>query len=375
MSHQTQTYYVPGASPSAQSYAKFLHDTSNIYPILRNLESELPKYNRTCRVRLIDVPPSRENGHEFKTPQELNDHLAQQQLIPPAPRCRVYVVENLNLEYISVVGYHLNLDPTVFAKQVGAPNRNPKGRPNVTSKLFHRRDPQRSFTLPYGELRHFAEHIGGRRLTDDRAGRRMATSERFHGQDEFCNLGLIKRCISFWCKENPHTYCWDGTNYSPLLRILIFTALIPVDPEVKECREGNANDGSLYEIRRLENEVYGSGYVDFPPCPEALDDVAWRKPWPPQTSPYDALSYYLGKQWVPDLEVPIPDIPAAIVKRYVLSHMIALVEYLKSVVASLEYDLRRIPGHIGDVDFTIGRASSLELSTIRVLWIYGRCSR
>ena len=217
MSHQNQTYYVPSASQSAQSYSKLLRDMSKRYSILTNLESELPKYNRTCRVRMIDVPPSQENAYEFKTPQELNDHLGQQELIPPAPRCRVYVIENLNLDYITVFGHHFKVDPTLFARQVGTPNggnRNPNGTPN----LFHHRDRQRSFTLPYGELRYFTEHVGGRRLTDNRAGRRIATSERYHRQDEFCNVGLVKRNISFWCRQSPPKDCWDGMCSPPPIK-------------------------------------------------------------------------------------------------------------------------------------------------------------
>ena len=115
---------------------------------------------------------------------------------------------------------------------------------------------------------------------------------------------------------------------------------------MKECREGH---GSLFEIRNLENEPYSPGYV---PWPDALDSTS-REAWPPHTGPYDDVSYCLGTEWVPYPQAATPDIPELIVKRLVLSHMMALADYLKSVIANLEYSLRRIPGHIGDIDFTI----------------------
>jgi len=214
LARRNQTYSPPGGvSPNAQSYAKMLHDLSKRYPFLVNLEKELSKYKRACRIRMINIPPSPDNGHEFKTPQELNEYLGQLQVsIPPDPRCRVFVVENLTLEYISVFGHHFNIDPTIFAKQVGtSKGANGSLNWNTSPKLFGQRDTQRSFTLPYIELREFAQHIGGRRLTDNRAGRRIATSEIYYRTENFCHTGLVKHLISCWCKESTHKNCWDGT--------------------------------------------------------------------------------------------------------------------------------------------------------------------
>lgn len=80
MSHQGSPHHVPDISRTAQSYAIFLRDMHARYPNLINLTRELerPKYNRHCRVRLVDFPRSTETGHEFQSVQELHEHLGNQ---------------------------------------------------------------------------------------------------------------------------------------------------------------------------------------------------------------------------------------------------------------------------------------------------------
>jgi len=109
-------------SPEARSYATFLRTLRNRYPKLINLERELehPSHKRDCRVRLIDFPSSVESGREFHSPPELREHLEATKSLTSTQRCRIHVVENLSLEYITVLGTHFELDPTLFASQVQA---------------------------------------------------------------------------------------------------------------------------------------------------------------------------------------------------------------------------------------------------------------
>lgn len=211
MPHQTQTYHIPVTSPAAKSYAKFLRDMRARYPNLINLEHEFehPKYNRDCRVCMI-VVPSEDPGHEFNTPQQLHDHLGKPEPVPSKPLCRVYVVENLTLEYIAVFGHQFNVDPTVFASQIRTANWEGELEGNNTPKLLLCREPNCLFTLRYGEVRLFNEPIAGLRLTDNKAGRVITVTTTHIEMKNFHHVGVVRRCISFWCKENSNIGCWDG---------------------------------------------------------------------------------------------------------------------------------------------------------------------
>jgi len=206
MSYQSQ--YVPAVSPDAQSYARFLQKMGAKYPTLMNLEHELRKFDRHCRVRLIDFPRSPESC-EFHTLQELNEYLDKPEPGPLAPRCRVYVLENLTLEYIAIFGHHFNVDPTVFAEQAQRMNWADFPNENYTPKLHLRRDPNRSFTLRYSELRLFAESVAGLKLVDSSAGRVVTVTTRANHLSRFHRVGIVRRCISFWCTKIKKDG-WEG---------------------------------------------------------------------------------------------------------------------------------------------------------------------
>lgn len=210
MTHQSETHHVPNASPTGLSYRTFLQGLINSrYPNLINLERGLFKYKRNCRVRLIEIPRPGGIDHEFKSPEELCDHLGKPEPTPPAPRCRIYIVENLTLEYVAAFGFHLSVDPTVFASQIRTAAWEGQPDENNTPKLLFCKDPDQSFTIRYGELRLFNDHIAGLRLTDNKAGRRIATTNPVDDLFTFFHVGLVRRAISFWCQES-YPGCWDG---------------------------------------------------------------------------------------------------------------------------------------------------------------------
>jgi len=135
----------------------------------------------------------------------------------------------------------------------------------------------------------------------------------------------------------------------PGSRNLIFAALILLDPEVNEFLEGHDEAGSRFDVRNLPNEPYRTNCGDFAPWPDAVDGMAFGEPWPQHSNPYDVVSYHLGTPWVSEADTSVADIPALIVKGCVLSHMMALVEYMNSVIGDLQYRVRRIPCSIGDI--------------------------
>jgi len=218
MSHGTQTRDVPDASPNAEWYRKFLQDMRARYPSLVHLGRLLedpwynPKYpvNRKCRVRMIDLPHSEESGREFETIKDLNDHLKEVEAAPRSKRCRVYVVENLTLEYIAAFGYHFNVDPTVFARQVRTANWEDHPEQNNTPKLLLRSDPKHSFSLRYSELRLFKERVADLELLDCSAGRVITVTTSASHLYKFHHVGIVRRSISFWCKERPNNDGGEG---------------------------------------------------------------------------------------------------------------------------------------------------------------------
>ena len=204
-------------SPEARSYATFLRNLRDRFPKLINVEHELIEpapHKRDCRVRLIDLPPSAETGREFHSPPELREHFGATEVATPAQGCRIYVVENLSLEYITVLGNHFELDPTIFASQIQSQVWSEHPRNNNTAPLIQDRHPMESFTLRYTELRYFLEPIAGISLVDNKAGRKITSTIARDELKVFHHVGAIRRCISFWCRKRPGTHFWDGNTPS-----------------------------------------------------------------------------------------------------------------------------------------------------------------
>lgn len=211
MSHQNQAYNNPSLSDDVKSYKRVLRHMRQRYPSLINLEGDFPKYKGSCRVRMIEFPRAGEGDREFDSPQELRDHLGNLASTVTAPWYRVYVLENLNIEYIAVLGDHFNVDPTIFATQFRKANWEGNPEENNTPKLLLRMDPNRSFTLRYSELRLFNKSIAGKLLKDTITGRVLTTPNTAKYLEMFHKVGIVRRCVSFWCDESSNKGCWYGT--------------------------------------------------------------------------------------------------------------------------------------------------------------------
>jgi hypothetical protein len=108
----------------------------------------------------------------------------------------------------------------------------------------------------------------------------------------------------------------------------------------------------------LDNWPYQEGYIDFTSWSQALkEDIGLQKSGPSRKSAYDDVLYYLS-QWVVDSQAkPTPEVPAMIVKKLALSHTVALIEYIKSILSNVEDGIRR-SGHkiesFGWLESTLG---------------------
>ena len=129
------------------------------------------------------------------------------------PHQRIYVLENLTLSHIALFGTFFNIDPCVFASQIRTADWEEKPTENNTPKLLSCRNPSCSFYLRYNELRLFRDPVSAipQGLFDTHAGRRIIPTL---GHPLFANVGLVRRCAKFWCRETPKSG-WDGTFITP----------------------------------------------------------------------------------------------------------------------------------------------------------------
>lgn len=166
------------------------------------------RYKRTPgRCCVLEYRDTDVNPREFKSADEVRDYLSKSPATG-APQCRLFVLEDLELEYVEVLGHFLGVDPLVFAEQMNTWNY------CDVHSIAHRplpslTRPQKSFTTRYYELRTLPDHAKGldvlgcymtfavnRRLYQpwrDIDGPSIKSDRR---------VGFIRRCYSFWTSAN-----------------------------------------------------------------------------------------------------------------------------------------------------------------------------
>jgi len=203
-------------SADTQGYANYIRELSRSYPNLVNLEELLPQskakrlYRRECRITLMErTSPGGplEAPRSLDSPEVLRQHLERASHESSLDRQRIYLVENLSLPYIALLGSHFNIDPNVFATQIRSAHWEGKPTENNTPKLPSCREPAKWFTLRYNEVRMFTDDISSLKLVADNSARRVTSSKLYKAN--FAHVGVIRHCGSFWCRET-HGRGWDG---------------------------------------------------------------------------------------------------------------------------------------------------------------------
>ena len=128
-------------------------------------------------------------------------------------------MENLTLEYMEAFGSRLGVDPSVFATQIQSINWEAKDWENNTPKLLYSRNPAELFTLRYVELLRFDKEIAYEKYLRDASAGRQITATRHLGCP-FDNVGMVRRCASFWRQETKENG-WNGNLPLPLLEPLV----------------------------------------------------------------------------------------------------------------------------------------------------------
>jgi hypothetical protein len=159
----------------------------------------------------------------FKSPEDLKKYLEKNpaQSSRESKKRRLFILEDLELDYVDTLGYYLGVDPSVFSEQMNTWNFTDSGSvpcralPSVSS-------PAQSFTLRYYEIRTLADHKSVDTLMLQMT---FAINRRKYERWRDIDLpsagtkdkrhAFIRRCASFWTSQEPGTtdVGWDGKIY------------------------------------------------------------------------------------------------------------------------------------------------------------------
>ena|ERR1700761_2774270 len=224
-------------------YLQLLRSLEHAFPALRGFLEKIEnvdagrktvhkyyrdKYNRdpgrchglqfeTDRVSSIEGYP---NG--FTSPQALKQYL----LSHPAKssrennKCRLFILEDMEPDYVDALGHHLGVDPLVFCEQMNTWNFTDsksipyRGLPSLTR-------PKQSFTMRYYEIRTLGDPKSVDLLNfqmtfavNRRKYERWRDMDLSPDGSSDSRNAFIRRCTSFWTSQgqitDQNSQGWDG---------------------------------------------------------------------------------------------------------------------------------------------------------------------
>jgi len=182
----------------------------NLYPLFPGVpDPPGTTHNDQCRVCVVDVSESEHSRVPvvpFTNSSALSSYLEEASKQAAGHR-RIYILENLSLEYITVFGSHFLLDPSIFANHRRAVNWEANRNEGNTPKLLSCMNPDRWFSLRYSEVLDFGDSISSvADWMDTFAGRKI----EFTKVDGKVNgIGIARRKASFWRRATKDNG-WDG---------------------------------------------------------------------------------------------------------------------------------------------------------------------
>jgi hypothetical protein len=151
-------------------------------------------------------PPNFEEPRAFQNSAALREHL----IASPHDhgRRRIYIMEGLASDSISVLGGHFFMEPDLFIRQLGNGYRSNSSTPVVDLQplpsLFN---PEANFYLQYHELIQFNMALENSTYKCERTGRIVSTSMPRY--KEGSTVGVVERKINWWCRKTMNEG-WDG---------------------------------------------------------------------------------------------------------------------------------------------------------------------
>ncbi|KAI9698340.1 MAG: hypothetical protein M1820_007502 [Bogoriella megaspora] len=198
----------------------FLHTIENENDVSRRLvyEAHHDRYGtRPGRCVLLTFNQSDVTPKTFNQPKELDDYLSH---FPPKDdrdpgRCRLWILEDMDPEWVAVLGRRLGVDPLVFSEQMNTWNfTNSKSIPaRILPSLV---DSTRSFTLRYYEFRQLQDPDSIDSMQNQMTfaiNRRRYERWRDVDTPSFQNTwrhAFVRRCASFWTNQKEPKSGYDA---------------------------------------------------------------------------------------------------------------------------------------------------------------------
>ncbi|PVI03756.1 hypothetical protein DM02DRAFT_612052 [Periconia macrospinosa] len=243
---------------------------------------------------------------------------------------RIYIMEGLAKEYISIIGGHFFMDPTFFQRQERTCVWSNEFTP-VSDALPHPSslDPRKSFHLQYCELRQFSKAIENRYYFCERTRRHVGMTPPRHKEDS--TTGILRRKISWWSRETKNGG-WDVV-------ILCDPRLDKLSPQPREYIPSESRYSTIKPSDALVNEPFQDGYVDFIPL-RSPDQVANKPGHPHDSMRHDLIHYFQNhSDLIQQDEWKTPGTSSVFVRKIVAAHYLQLIDYIKAMLPSLELRL------------------------------------
>ncbi|SCO03154.1 uncharacterized protein FFB20_11873 [Fusarium fujikuroi] len=272
-------------------------------------ESDWPPTCYSPRVVALEMQAN--SVHEcLKTsdPIELDHHIESYKAKESAKKRKIYILEGLNPEFISVLGKHLMIHPTLFTDHLWWDVYSCTGHTMNNTALASSEQDYICFEYPEEFLINVESRTRdlsyclktGRFTTKANLGANLAT------------LTVDRKC-SFWSSNLSADGSWNAV-------ILCDPPPLVVD------RNKNQMFGDL--------QPWANGYNDFLPFEDQIKCLTG----PPRTSMFDDLHYYLEDHYR-YLNLEEPSAPAFFIEKIVLEHFRRRHDVLKIEVLRMQIQL------------------------------------
>ncbi|KAK4213550.1 hypothetical protein QBC37DRAFT_285682 [Rhypophila decipiens] len=234
-------------------------------------------------------------------------------------RC-VYLLEGLSPEFVSLLGTHFHLHPSLFMDherlvphggRLKSDSSEAGGVPYLPSTILGRDH----ISLKYHEPLVLGTRPTGFRNLCDTSGRHIAVTRLM---DQFSDVVVSRRKCTFWSKDTE-----SGG----------WTCLIICDPPIRRI----IDDYSGRSGTDVVTSPYGSGYPDFMALSNQIQ--AWRGP--PRSCLLDDVLFYLQNHCGPLGDITSAKTLRVFVNKIVASHFLKLAEFLQANIDKVQWHLSR----------------------------------
>lgn len=204
-----------------QPYWDTLTALRSRYPAINSLQNGVRHWHpQRGRASVLEFYPGEVRSRDFEDVQDLQHYFHH----VPHSRCenRLYLLEDLTLDYIEAFGSQFWIDPYLFAAQSWAYHWAGNQYASMPRRLPSEQDPKRLFTLRYFEVRRFrhAQIINYEKVKTDSNMHRFIEQDMLDPHPDgafFC-----RKNVSFWSERKG-----NGWNCEPDLTFLGSRTLVP----------------------------------------------------------------------------------------------------------------------------------------------------